>query len=74
MSAARPSLKLSSPWWNTTTYIVNFLRLRWQDDMENSQWLELFHTYTAVKSHEKSKEKSIYSISQLFRKRIAPDL
>jgi hypothetical protein len=49
-------------------------RLRWQDDMENSQWLELFHTFSAKFTAVKSHEKSVYSISRLFRKCIAPDL
>jgi hypothetical protein len=42
-----------------------FPRLRWQDDIENSQWLELFHSFTAVKY--------LY-ISSEFTPRIAPTL
>jgi hypothetical protein len=42
-----------------------FSRLHWQDDIENSQWLELLHSFTAVKS--------LY-ISSEFMPRIAPAL
>jgi hypothetical protein len=42
-----------------------FPRLRWQDDIENSQWLELFRLFTAVKS--------LYT-SRLFTQRISPAL
>ena len=42
-----------------------FPRLRWQDDIENSQWLELFHSFTAVKY--------LY-ISSEFTPRVAPTL
>ena len=41
------------------------LRPRWQDDMENSQWLELFRPFSAVKG--------LY-ISEEFMPRIAPTL
>jgi hypothetical protein len=41
------------------------LRPRWQDDIENSQWLELFHPFTAVKD--------LY-ISSEFTPRIVPAL
>ena len=40
-------------------------RLRWQDDIESSQWLELLHPFTAAKG--------LY-ISQEFAPRIAPAL
>jgi hypothetical protein len=40
-------------------------QLRWQDDVENSQWLELLHPFTAVKS--------LY-ISREFAPRISPTL
>ena len=42
-----------------------FSRLHWQDDIENSQWLELFHPFSAVKY--------LY-ISSEFTPRIAPAL
>jgi hypothetical protein len=40
-------------------------RLRWQDDIENAQWLELLHPFTALKNLYLSKE---------FTPRIAPVL
>jgi hypothetical protein len=40
-------------------------RLNWQDDIENSQWLELFHSFPAAKS--------LY-ISREFASRLAPSL
>jgi hypothetical protein len=42
-----------------------FSRLRWQDDIESGQWLDLFHPFTAVKG--------LY-ISREFTSRIAPTL
>ena len=44
---------------------TEYLGMHWQDDIENSQWLELFHPFTAVKS--------LY-ISQDFATHIAPAL
>ena len=41
------------------------LRPRWQDDLKNSQWLELFHPFTTVKN--------LY-LSQEFTPRIVPAL
>ena len=64
-SAARPSLRLSFPRWNTSTSESGSSQLHWQDDIENSQWLELLHPFTAVKD--------LY-ISQEFTPRIAPAL
>jgi hypothetical protein len=47
-------------------YILNEVpKLRWQDDIENSQWLELFHPFTGVKN--------LY-MSSKFAPRIAPAL
>ena len=41
---------------------IGFLQLYWKDNIENSQWLELFHPFTAVK------------LSQELVSRIAPVL
>jgi hypothetical protein len=46
-------------------YINGSRQLCWQDDIENSQWLELFHPFTAVKH--------LY-LSSEFAPRIAPAL
>ena len=35
---------------------LEFSRLYWQDDIESSQWLELFHPFTAVKDLHLSQE------------------
>ena len=43
----------------------DFSRVRWQDDIESSQWLELLHPFTGVKD--------LY-ISQEFMPRLAPAL
>jgi len=40
-------------------------KLKWQDDIEYSQWLELFHPFTGVKN--------LY-LSKKFAPRIAPSL
>jgi hypothetical protein len=37
-------------------YIFEFGVSLWQDDIENSQWLELFHPFTAVKGFHISRE------------------
>ncbi len=31
-------------------YKTKYLRLNWPNDVENSQWLELFHPFSAVKN------------------------
>jgi hypothetical protein len=44
---------------------VGFCHWHWQDDIENSQWLEVLHPFTAVKD--------LY-ISQIFTPRVVPAL
>jgi hypothetical protein len=46
-------------------YILDYWNWNWEDSIENSQWLELFHSFTAVKG--------LY-VAQRFAPRIAPAL
>jgi len=46
-------------------YERSYSELKWQDDIENSQWLELLHPFTAVK---------YLCLSEKFARHIAPYL
>ena len=44
------SLPLISSLEHLYVYKTKYLRLNWPNDVENSQWLELFHPFSAVKN------------------------